>query len=185
MSPTLREARAEYFQRNGFPPDGGYQESWVKLKLGPVPIAFPNTSARKRAVPYHDLHHVVTGYDTDLLGEAEIGAWEIASSCRGFGAALYLDLQVMGFVVLAKPREVFRAFLRGRKTENLYGAPFDDALLAKPVSDVQRELGLDREIPAATASDYAAFAGWSVLSVGMNFWPVVLLLGWLVGKATA
>ncbi len=28
-------------------------------------------------IPFNDLHHVATGYGTDVLGEAEIGAWEL------------------------------------------------------------------------------------------------------------
>ena len=46
----------------------------MRLAFGPVRFAFPNTAGRVRAVRYHDLHHVVTGYATDWTGEAEIGA---------------------------------------------------------------------------------------------------------------
>ncbi len=74
-SQTLREGRQAYFAENGLPADGGYQDRWVVIKLGGIPVfAFPNTKDRRRAVPFHDLHHVLTGYGTDLRGEAEIGA---------------------------------------------------------------------------------------------------------------
>ena len=72
---SLREARATYFRDNAFGDDGGYGKKWVHVQLGPLPFAFPNTPARVRAVKYHDLHHVVTGYPTDVVGEAEIGFW--------------------------------------------------------------------------------------------------------------
>jgi hypothetical protein len=78
---TLREARARCFRENGIDEDGGYARKWVK-KLGPVPVLFPNTSGRRAALLPHDLHHVATGYGTTLVGEAEIGAWELASGCR-------------------------------------------------------------------------------------------------------
>jgi hypothetical protein len=68
----VRQARAEYFRANGFGDDGGYDARWVKVKLGAVPLWFPNTDARRRAVRLHDLHHLATGYETSLVGEAEI-----------------------------------------------------------------------------------------------------------------
>jgi hypothetical protein len=95
----LRAARARYFEDNAFGPDGGYSKSWVPIQMGPIKVAIPNSAARVRAVKYHDLHHVVTGYTTDLVGEAEIGAWEIGSGCAGFVAAWILNLYaiVLGF----------------------------------------------------------------------------------------
>ena len=79
---TLREARAQYFRDNGLDADGGYDRGWARVKIGPVPILAPNTAGRRAALLPHDLHHVATGYDTTLVGEAEIGAWELGSGCR-------------------------------------------------------------------------------------------------------
>ena len=44
---TLREARAQYLRENGLDEDGGYARNWVTIKLGPVPLMFPNTNARR------------------------------------------------------------------------------------------------------------------------------------------
>src|SRR5262249_4540044 len=115
---------------------------WVKVRLGPLPFFFPNTAARVRAVRFHDLHHVVTGYATDVVGEAEIAAWEIATGCAGFGAAWLLNLEALALGLLRAPGPSWRAFLRGRRTRNLYGARFDEALLAARVGDVRARLGL-------------------------------------------
>ena len=76
---TLRQALQDYFEANDFGADGGYEDRWVKFKVGPIPIVFPNFAARRRAVPMHDLNHIVTGYETDLVGEGEISAFEIAA----------------------------------------------------------------------------------------------------------
>src|SRR5688572_7376869 len=89
---SMSDARAAYFKANGFGADGGYSDAWVDFKLGPVPFPFPNTKARVRAVRYHDLHHVLTGYGTDILGEFEISAWEIGAGCKDFVAAWQLNL---------------------------------------------------------------------------------------------
>jgi hypothetical protein len=84
---TLREARALYFEHNDFGPNGGYDANWVKIELGWFPVFIPNVQARVRAVRIHDLHHVITGYDTDLMGELRIAGWEIGGGCGGFVAA--------------------------------------------------------------------------------------------------
>src|SRR5690349_999095 len=106
--PTLGEALRRYFDDNGFGEDGGYGAAWVDFMLGPIPFPFPNTDPRRRAVRYHDLHHIVTGYRTDFLGELEISAWEIGSGCRDFVAAWQLNLGGMGGGVLFCPRRTFR-----------------------------------------------------------------------------
>ena len=137
----MREARARYFESNGFG-DGGYDAKWVKLSLGPVPFAFPNSAARVRAVRLHDLHHVATDYDTSVLGEAEIGAWEIGGSCRGFVAAWILNLYAMVLGFWIDPGAVYRAFVRGRHTENLYSGVWDEALLDQRVGELREQLRL-------------------------------------------
>ncbi len=162
----MKTARARYFEANGFGDDGGYSKAWVVVtRLGPIPLGFPNSAARVRAVRFHDLHHLVTGYSTDLLGEAEIGAWEVASGCAGFLVAWVLNLLAMAYGVFLGPRRVFAAFVRGRRSRNLYRAPFDDALLARRLGDVVTELGTDVS-PTPTAGDRLRFAGWLALVWG-------------------
>jgi hypothetical protein len=180
---SLRAARRDYFERNGFGPRGGYDERWVKLRLGPLVAAFPNTAARVRAVRYHDLHHVVTGYATDLLGEAEIAAWELASGCRGFVAAWLLNLSALAIGLAIDPGAVFRAFLRGRRSQNLYGASLDDALLESRVGAVRARLGLDQGELRAGASDRLAFAACAALAVATLGAQLALLAAPLVGLA--
>src|SRR4030095_6301322 len=45
---SLRDARGVYFAANNLG-EGGYQDKWVKLALGPVRFAFPHTAGRVRA----------------------------------------------------------------------------------------------------------------------------------------
>ena len=182
---TLREARERYFRANGFGADGGYAASWVKVQLGPIPFAFPNTAARVRAVRFHDLHHVVTGYATDVVGEAEIAAWEIATGCAGFGAAWVLNLQALALGLLRAPGASWRAFARGRRTRNLYRWSFDEALLAARVGDVRARLGLAAAPAPPAAVDRIAFAAWSLLALALFGATVALLAAplWLVLRA--
>ena len=140
---TLREARAQYFRDSGIADDGGYAQKWVRIKLGPVPVWFPNSSGRQAALLPHDLHHVATGYDTSLVGEAEIGAWELASGCRHYYAAWVLNLGAALTGLLLAPRRVVRAFQRGRRCTNLYATGVDADWPEHTVSGLRRRLGLE------------------------------------------
>ena len=166
LSLTVREARARYFAEAGFPPDGGYAAKFVQLaKLGPIPLGFPNSDARRKAVGLHDLHHVATGYKTDWTGEAEISAWEIASGCGRMWFAWYINLQgmVMGWVV--NPGATWRAWVRGRHSKNLYLEGLSDSVLRETVASLRERLELDQPAPAPSASDYASYGFWGALAV--------------------
>ena len=143
MTTTLREARDAYWKANGFGPDGGASLRWVPAKVFGVKVYFLNSDARRRALRFHDLHHVVAGYGTDLIGEAEMGAWELATGCRRVPIALLLNLVAVALGSLRAPRRVRAAWTRGRACRNLYATTYDDQLLARTVGDVQHELGLD------------------------------------------
>ncbi len=158
---TLRDGRAQYFADNGFG-DGGYNDRWVKLQAGPIPIYFRNTEARVRAVRLHDLHHVLTEYETTWTGEAEIGAWEIAAGCGRHHAAWLLNLQALGVGLLLGPRRLFAAFRRGRVCRSLYGQTFDESLLDRRIGEARRELGLEAAPPIASGWDFLAFSLWSI-----------------------
>jgi hypothetical protein len=186
---SLESALRDYFADNGFSGDGGYTDAWVDFHLGPIPFPFPNTASRKRAVRFHDLHHLVTGYRTDIAGEFQISAWEIGSGCRDFVAAWQLNLGGMGAGAVRWPRKTWQAFLRGRQSNNFYDRAYDDALLRMKVGDARRELGLDRPLRPATATDVALYALASVAGIvsGVAFfilcaplalvaWPVLQIL---------
>ncbi|WP_437734176.1 hypothetical protein [Sorangium sp. So ce1335] len=178
---TMRQARAIYFDVNRFGADGGYGDAWVDFKLGPLPVPFPNTQARVRAVRYHDLHHVLTGYDTNTIGEFEISAWELGAGCKDFVAAWQLNLGGLLAGLLSAPRRTVRAFLRGRRSESLYGRPFE-ALLGRTVGELRREMRVDAPLSGPTASDVvwlalASLAGLAVGVLGFAFVLVVAPIG--------
>lgn len=175
---TLRQARDQYFQDNGFGADGGYGDAWVDFKLGPIPMPFPNTAGRVKAVRYHDLHHVVTGYATDTLGEFEISAWELASDCRRFPAGFLINLGGMIGGVVGAPARTWRAWVRGRQTKNLYPREFDEQLLETRVGETTAALRTDQAPRPGTALDLAVMA--LHLGLGLAVWaallPLLLLL---------
>lgn len=174
---TLLEARTAYFEANGFGEDGGYSKPTVTVTILGIPLSFPNTEGRKKVVVFHDMHHVLTGYQTSNLGEAEIGAWELGSGCRAYPVAWVLNTLSLTVGIVQRPSRVFRAFVRGRHCRNLYGGDAE-ALLAREVGGLQEELGL-RKTPSATVADVLAFAvnlGTSLLAYAAP----LALIAWLV-----
>jgi hypothetical protein len=139
---TLREARAQYFDRSQLG-DGGYAERWVVLRIGSLPIgAVPNTAQRVRSVRLHDLHHVLTGYDTNWTGEAEIAAWELASGCADHFAAWFFNSFAFVIGCFISPRAVLAATRRGRRERNLYSGEWQESLLKQSVGEMRADLGI-------------------------------------------
>ena len=152
---TLRQALQDHLAAEGFPPDGGNGERWVSLRVGPVPLCIPNLPVRRRATLPHDLNHVVSGYGHDAIGEAEISAWELGGGCGGYVAAWFLVRSGL-LLGLVAPRRMFRAFVRGRRTGNLFTRDHT-ALLDTPLADVRASMGLDEAHEDWSWRDLASF----------------------------
>lgn len=180
---TLREAAATHLKdMKDAGVDADADARWVWIKIGPIPFAFPNTKSRKHLVQAHDLHHLLTGYATDLIGEAELGAWELGTGLRDRSAVRYA-IRVFGFMLPRFPGRLRTAFVRGRRGQNLLGRDLDDATLARTVADLRRELGLDRPVPDATAEDRREWRRWAAKAVAVVWGPLVpigaLIWWWL------
>ncbi len=172
---TVRETLPAYFREAGFAEDGGYSDAWVKIKAGPIPFAFPNIEARRICVRYHDVHHLVTGYQPNWPGEMEIGAWEVATGCRHYWVAWLLNLWAFGMGLVLHPRRTVRAFCRGRHSINLYRDQYE-LVLEERLGDLRQRLGLDHQ-PTSTAADWFALCFWGGLAL------LVMLLGFVVPLA--
>ncbi len=153
-----------------------YDRWLITIRIEGVGVTFPNPPAHGRALRAHDLHHVLTGYDTSWVGEAEISAWELAGGSGRYVAAFGFDLAGTGLGLLFAPRRTFAAWVRGRRSKNLFRRGYDDALLDRSVASVRRDLGLDAPVCASTARDFASFALWSALgAIWLLAWPVTWL----------
>jgi hypothetical protein len=172
---TMRAARDLYFEVNGFGADGGYADPWVDFKLGPLPLPFPNTAGRVAAVKFHDLHHVLTGYETNATGEFEISAWELGSGCASFPAAWVINHGGLVSGLIAAPRKIFAAYVRGRRSRSLYGETFEPLLDAK-VGEMRARFV--SQGGRATARDVVGFALTALAGVviGLAFAAVMLPL---------
>lgn len=184
---AMREAKRATFARFGIPEDGGDSEAWVDFKLGPLPMPFPNTDARRRAVKLHDLHHVLTGYRMDIIGEFEISAWEIAAGCGSYAVPWLLNLMGTTAGLVSAPLRTMRAFWRGARSRSLYTTLSHDEVIDLPLEEVRRRLGiapLEQHV-SPRLKDVLQLAASSVagLALGLVLLAIILtpvtLVAWL------
>jgi hypothetical protein len=171
VTQTLREAVAEHLRGERL--DAANPDArWVWIRLGPIPFAYPSTRGRRRVLLAHDLHHLLAGYRTDLIGEAEAAAWELGTGMRDRSAVRYA-IRVFGFVLPFAQARLRAAFVRGRRCENLLGRPLDDAALSRTVGEVRRELGLDQPVPDTSEADRREFRRWCRKAIAVVWGPLV------------
>jgi hypothetical protein len=125
---TVQQARDAFLARRGFTTES-YDAPIVPIPIGPITIPLPSSEGRRALVRFHDLHHVLTGYDTDFVGEGEIGAWELRAGCTNLAGYVYNGMAVATGLLLA-PHRVYRAWKRARGMTTLYRLAIDygDAL---------------------------------------------------------
>jgi hypothetical protein len=136
----VQEALSQFYSQRGFGEDGGRYARTVMVYAGPWCVRLPNPPARKRLLPFHDIHHLVTGYDTDRLGEAQLCAWEIGTGSHREPAAFLMNLAGLFTGLLCGPRLVYAAFARGCASKNAYGGKLEQDLLHMPVEELRRKL---------------------------------------------
>jgi hypothetical protein len=146
FSPSLsiRAGRDAYLAENGFSLKA-YDAEWSVVSLFGVSISIPNTKGRRAAIRMHDLHHVVTGFGTDLVGEAEISAWELRRGLRGLGPfvrVIVVGVTLFGLLGVA-PRRTVRAWKASRSGGSLFQTRRGyEELLSMTVGELRRELGV-------------------------------------------
>ena len=179
---TLRQALDIFFAKHNLGEECGLNSNWAYLDFKWFRIPFPNPESRKKALIFHDIHHIVTGYESDWQGEAEIAAWEVSTGCGEYGAAWFLDTGGIAMGVIFFPLKTFRAFIRGRRTKNLYLSNYKkEDLLQMSIREVQEKLNLiDYDSSPAKANEVFAFIGWWMVSAlwYIPFLIVYALIGW-------
>lgn len=147
---TTRDALVQFLEESGMRPKGDpspeiYPDDWFRLPIGSRRIPLFKHGAIKQSLMLHDLHHVLTGYGTDLRGEIELAGWELGSGGCGTRAFMWLDRLGVAFLALfAAPRSFFRACRVGRACRNLYRDDLDELLVLDP-ADLRRRAGLERD----------------------------------------
>lgn len=117
---TIRQALIEFYKYNQLNLTDDFESHCVRVYIGCILAPVPNIQARKKYLKFHDLHHIMTEYGIDRIGESEISAWELGSrSCKKpIISMMNLFALSTGFVL--KPKRVIKAFYRGCRSRNLY-----------------------------------------------------------------
>ena len=111
---TVRQGRDRYLAENSLSLDS-YNDPKFPIYVWKWAIRIPNPGF----LPSHDLHHVVTGYRTGWIGEAEISAYEMRAGCPSLLILTLCIGAIMGALVVA-PVRVCRAWRNARNTKTLY-----------------------------------------------------------------
>jgi hypothetical protein len=137
---TVRAGRDRYLARNSMTLES-YTDRGFPIYVGKRFIRLPNPGL----LHLHDLHHVVTGYGTGLVGEAEISAYELRAGCRSFMVHLLCVGAILCAMFVA-PRRIVRAWGRARGASTLYYSTIPyEALLDMSVAELRRHLNIAPE----------------------------------------
>ena len=139
---TLQHLLPSFYKQYKLDGDGGINDSKVKIEINKrFYFYIPNFPSRKKAVLKHDIHHIITGYPSHFIGETEISAWEVASGCKSYWIAWALNFHGMVAGFWFNLRGIYHAFVRGRRSKNLYSNLVTDReVLEMHVNDLQNLL---------------------------------------------
>jgi len=143
---TVRRARDAYLAENGFTVEA-YDAKWTEASFFFLHFSVPNTKTHRWAIMMHDLHHVATGFGTDLVGEAEISAWEARRGLSGLGAyvASIVVVGALTGLVLGPRRTVAAWRASSSEVPSLFCDPSRyERLLAMTVGELRELLGVPR-----------------------------------------
>jgi hypothetical protein len=113
-----------------------------------------------------------------LAGESEISAWEIASGCKSYWAAFFIDTSGVMVGIPFNFRDVLKAFARGRRTKNLYHQTISlEQAVDMKVSDLRKQFQLDvYEINIKpTITDFLLFLGFACYGCLFSLTTVILV----------
>ncbi|MEZ0225185.1 MAG: hypothetical protein ACAH83_11570 [Alphaproteobacteria bacterium] len=170
-SVTVRQALDAFYIKHHLPCNGGYDaKSWAFYKIGRFQLRLPNFKWRQRAVPYHDIHHLITGYKCNPAGEMQMAAWEYAAGRFPHVCATLFCLPLVSMGAVLFPIRTFKAFVRGSRSRTLYSMEITDALLDTDLQAIRAEM-LPAEKIAATPSDYIAYFKLAIQSASIILSP--------------
>lgn len=182
-SQTPGQILSAFYKEHELPADGGVNESYVTVKMTKgITFYLPNLNSRKIAVLKHDIHHMLTGYSTLFKGETEISAWEIGGGVRHYWMAWMLDIGGMMFGLVFNLGGVFRAFVRGRHSINLYSDLIDNkTILDMPISEILKVIKVppQNEKINATFGDVVSFF-WTLFIGGIYSLTSIVLVPFLI-----
>jgi hypothetical protein len=142
---TVRRALDAYLAENGFT-KAGYDAEWTDASFFGVPFKVPNTARHRIALMLHDLHHVATGFGTDLRGEGEISWFELSGGGLSRIGLYVTSIIASGATVGAvlAPLRCWSALRTGRRSKSLFASKLTyEELLDLTVGELRAQMGVD------------------------------------------
>jgi hypothetical protein len=120
---TIEAELRDFYVCHGFGEVLGARTRTVPVYTGCMLVPLPNIETRRRFLKYHDLHHLITGYSVGRIGEGEVSAWELGTGSAFQSPILGLmNLIALSTGLVLAPGRMWRAYARGSRSDNLYGA---------------------------------------------------------------
>lgn len=167
---TVQRGLEAYFAENGFS-RAVYDAPRSPAAFWGFSYSIPNPPRHRWGLMWHDLHHVATGFGTDVAGEGEICAWEVRS-LRYMGVYVgFLVMLAVGWGLLGSPLRTLRSFRRAAGGRTLLdGALQYESALNMTIGQLREHLRLDQAglaraprrlhslapRPAATVTEHAS-----------------------------
>jgi len=117
--------------------DEWFRDPWYRVNFGGRKLPVFPLYGIKRGLILHDLHHLLSGYDTTWRGELELAGWELGSGGCGWHLFFWIDRMTFSLLALIlTPIAAGRAFMRGTGSRNLYR--FDpEELLSREIGELR------------------------------------------------
>jgi len=173
---TPREILQKFYSENNLGDDGGQSKPYVRIELTSwFHIYIPNFDERRKAVLKHDIHHLITGYQTTMVEECAISAWEVGSGCKKYWAGFLIDTSAVMMGFLINFPKVLKAYARGRRTKNLYHDIYtNEQALDMKVGELQKQFSLDK-YPKYTKPTFADFVSLGLFSAFGGIYSILSL----------
>ncbi len=123
-------------------------------------------------MPFHDIHHVLTGYKTTWTGECEIGGYEYGCGMGTCWVGWFINSHAILLGCLIAPRLTLSAFARGRRSGSVYRGFALENLLHQKVCDLKQQLPVSGPVKP-TWQDALFFAFIIVVVAIANALPFV------------
>jgi len=178
----LQQELSAFYAKHGFGQDVGARPLTVPVYTGCLLVPLPNIETRHRYLKYHDLHHLVTRYSVGRIGEGEVSAWELGTgSLLASPTLAFMNLIALSTGLVLEPGRMWRAFVRGSRSKNLYSRSTRSKVDAGEWLDVSQlraatlEVGRpNRVVLAARSIEFGCYAATALVIHALIAGPALI-----------
>jgi hypothetical protein len=149
---------------------------WWSFQIFGMKLFCYNFVWRRKALAFHDLHHVVTGYPCTLRGEMQVATWEFAAGAYPSIFAKLFCLPLVALGALLIPQKIYAAYCKGKCSKSLFTLSLDSKITTMSV-DKLTTMTRNENSKSAPLSDRLECTALIVASLMLYLLPVLLL--WL------